>query len=250
MRIIDILVCPVASADICGFLKVLITEHHDQFVTLYTEDAMIPKFHYLLHYPEQILQIGPMLRSWTMRHEAKLNIFKRASRIGNFKNIALSLASRHQRLLCYELSTGKLLQSPIECGPCPDPSLLGGEPEHLQESLRTAIPGLSNEIFLTRPTWVKKSELTYKQSNCYVIIGSDELNSTFGRVDVLGGDLCILLVTLCIVDYFDDHFHAYVIHPSPNQSYICTDALREPCILHVHRRTGNLYIYLKHYFCV
>ena len=59
-KIIDILACPVASADLCGSLKVLILEHHREFVSLYSEDAMIPKFHYLVHYPEQIFRVGPM----------------------------------------------------------------------------------------------------------------------------------------------------------------------------------------------
>ena len=54
----------------------------------------------------------------------------------------------------------------------------------------------------------------------------------------------------CIVEYFDDHFHAYVIHQSPDKCYVCTDTLRESCILHMHKRTGNLYVYLKHYFSV
>ena len=108
-KIIDILTSPVASADLCGSLKVLIDDHHCEYIRIYSEESVIPKFHYLVHYPEQILRVGPMQRTCTMRHEAKLNMFKRASRPGNFKNIALSLAFRHQRLLCYELSAGRLL---------------------------------------------------------------------------------------------------------------------------------------------
>lgn len=58
MKIIDILACPVSSADLCGSLKVLILEHHHEFVSLYSEDVMIPKFHYLVHYSEQIFRVG------------------------------------------------------------------------------------------------------------------------------------------------------------------------------------------------
>ncbi len=47
-KIVDILACPVASTDLCGSLKVHIFEHHSEFVTLYSESAMIPKFHYLV----------------------------------------------------------------------------------------------------------------------------------------------------------------------------------------------------------
>lgn len=134
---------------------------------------MIPKFHYLVHYPEQIFRVGPMQRTWTMRHEAKLNMLKLASRLGNFKNIAMSLAFRHQRLLCYELSTGRLLDTPIEAGPCSKPTSEDSEPQHVQESLKAVIPGLNGEASLCQHTWVKKDGLNFKQSNCYVIIGTD-----------------------------------------------------------------------------
>ena len=58
-----------------------------------------------------MLQMGPMVRSWTIRHEAKLNFFKQTTGTSSFKNITLSLANHHQRLVCYEMSTGSLLRS-------------------------------------------------------------------------------------------------------------------------------------------
>lgn len=48
---------------------------------------------------------GPISRHWCMRFEAKHNYFKSlAQRVKCFKNIAKTLASRHQRLMCYYLS--------------------------------------------------------------------------------------------------------------------------------------------------
>ena len=37
--------------------------------------------------------------------------------MGNFKNLALSLASRHQSLQCYLLKVNAPLLKAIECGP-------------------------------------------------------------------------------------------------------------------------------------
>jgi len=34
----------------------------------------MPKFHYLVHFPHQIIQYGPMRNHWCMRYEAK-NVF-------------------------------------------------------------------------------------------------------------------------------------------------------------------------------
>lgn len=91
-KIIDIVLCPVVSKDICASLKLLIREHHVLFVHLYGSSALIPKMHFLVHYPDQIEAVGPMICTWTIRHEAKLNFFKQASRL---LNVSLSLAHRH-----------------------------------------------------------------------------------------------------------------------------------------------------------
>ena len=52
-----------------------------------------------------IFRFGPLSRLWCMRFEANNSYFKRLGQtIGNFKNIAKTLATRHQRLSCYHLS--------------------------------------------------------------------------------------------------------------------------------------------------
>ena len=47
---------------------------------------------------------GPLIGAWCMRYEAKNKYFKRiASTIGNFKK-EKTVASRHQRYMCYKMS--------------------------------------------------------------------------------------------------------------------------------------------------
>lgn len=140
-------------------------------------------------------------RTWTMRHEAKLNMLKLASRLGNFKNIAMSLAFRHQRLLCYELSTGRLLDTPIEAGPCSKPTSEDSEPQHVQESLKAIIPGLNGEASLCQHTWVKKDGLNFKQSNCYVIITTKHMSSTLPNTGWSPS-----LWHLCPIDWLGPYF--------------------------------------------
>ena len=55
-----------------------------------------------------------------MRFEAKHRYFKQVAKvIGNFKNIAKTLAYRHQRRMCYILSQPHLVfQDRVEAGPC------------------------------------------------------------------------------------------------------------------------------------
>ena len=61
-------------------------------------------------------RLGPLTTSWCMRMEAKNSYFKNISRQGNFKNIALSVARRHQKLMCAILNDadffGKMIIKP------------------------------------------------------------------------------------------------------------------------------------------
>ena len=250
-KIVDIIMCPWSSADLCAILKMLITEHHQMFVTLYSARSVIPKLHFLLHYPEQIMNVGPMLRAWNMRNEAKLNVFKKASRLGNFKNIASSIANRHQRLLCYELSTGQLVSSPTECGPSDQPLPIQSESTHIRGALFALLPGINLDTTLVRPTWVKAEGRTIKKS-AFVIIGNDGLHPKFGRIVNLLVilDILIIEVSHCIVLFFDSHYHAYSVVHSENKSFLRFIDLPDKSILHAHKKDDSLYIYLKYYFHV
>ena len=71
--IIEITLSPVLTETHCSLLKLLIEEHHSKFVSIYGSGSLIPKMHFLVHYPEQIRLLGPLVHTWTMCYEAKLN---------------------------------------------------------------------------------------------------------------------------------------------------------------------------------
>ena len=250
-KILDILMCPWSSPDLCAYLQVLIREHHSSFIHVYSENLVTPKFHFLHHYPNQICQVGPMLRSWTMRHEAKLLFFKRVARIGNFKNIAYSLAHRHQRLLCWELSSGKLLEDSLECSPSQKMNEYANEPISVQSNLSTLFTSatLNEHVIISRPVWAKRNGSLIKKG-AYLLIGSDSLHPIFGKVEelivILG--VLVLLVHITRTQYFDEHYHAYVVNVTSEQSYILFDKLINFSVLHAHRKDSLLFIYLKYLF--
>ena len=48
---------------------------------------------------------GPLVRNWCMRYEAKHKYFKKtAQNLGNFTNIGKTVATRHQRYMCYKMT--------------------------------------------------------------------------------------------------------------------------------------------------
>lgn len=249
-KIIDIVLCPVVTRNLCSSLKLLIREHHNLFTSLYGYNSYIPKFHFLVHYPEQMELLGPMVRTWTIRHEAKLNFFKRVSCLANFKNVAFSMANRHQRWMCYELASGSLVRVPFECGPArcgTGLTLVKDETKNIQDSLISVIPQISLESSIFRPRWVQQNGTMYQNNNVYLITGSDGLDPIFSRLDdlmVVGGDLVVFVTSLCEVVYFDSHYHAYVISVTSHQSLLTN--LLDHNVYHSHRSSGLTYLTLRY----
>ena len=64
---------------------------------------------------------------------------------------------------------------------------------------------------------------------------------------VIGGDMVLFCVRNCNVRYFDDHYHAYVVDHTSQQSL--TVELLDRNVYHAHVMSDNLsYITLNHSF--
>ena len=70
---------PAITADQIAYLNVLIEEYIQSRVELFPDHPLKPKHHYLCHYPELILQFGPLIRLWTLRFESKYTFFKQCA---------------------------------------------------------------------------------------------------------------------------------------------------------------------------
>lgn len=249
-RIIEIIFSPVLTEAHCSSLKLLIEDHHCKFVCLYGYDSLIPKMHFLIHYPEQIKLLGPMVHTWTMRYEAKLNFFKQSSRYSNFKNIAYSVAASHQRWICYQRASGSLVERTCEYGPLkPGTTImsLDEETSNIQQEILKILPEIDTRTMVFQPTWIHKDGVLYKNNNAYLVIGSDGLDPLFGRLDevIVVGNNPVFMITKCNVLYFDSHFHAYVIKIGIERSYLCNVTHKN--VYHAHMLSdGLLYITLKH----
>ena len=239
----------------CAVLKNLIEEHHTMFIELYQEWTVIPKMHYMTHYPEQILALGPLVRAWTMRYEAKLFLLKSAGRVSNFKNITQTISSRHQRWACYELSSGGALSSAVECGPASISTPLYSESAALKEKIANLAPGISEDTLVSRVAWTKVHGITYKPRDAYVIcfVSNKHLAEptlSFGRIEevlVVSSDLVLFLATMYKSQYYDDHFHAYVVERSSEQCIVSQTSILDPVILHSRTVCNNLFIAPLHF---
>ena len=57
LQIVDIIFSPMLSQGLCVSLKHLIVEHHKLFKLLFPQKKLLPKHHFLIHYPRCIQKI-------------------------------------------------------------------------------------------------------------------------------------------------------------------------------------------------
>jgi hypothetical protein len=104
LKILLLSISPVTSSKTVQSLEVLIAAHNSNFIDLYEDETFRPKMHFMVHYPDQILNFGPLRNHWCMRNEAKNGFFK-MKRWFNFKNLPKSLAFYHQQWMCLQMTS-------------------------------------------------------------------------------------------------------------------------------------------------
>lgn len=113
--IVDLVVCPVHTNESIAYLETKISEHRHKYCTLFPERKLLPKQHYLEHYPALILLFGPLVSFWTLRFESKHSYFKQVVRHTNcFKNITLSLATKHQLMIGHTIFSSSCEKNALE----------------------------------------------------------------------------------------------------------------------------------------
>nr|XP_023659142.1 uncharacterized protein LOC111839439 isoform X1 [Paramormyrops kingsleyae] len=102
-KICDIIFAPVVTKALAVFLKQLVIDHHTLFKNIYPNRNLIPKHHFMVHYPSMMTLFGPLSKLWCMRFEAKHHPLKQqAHTVCNFKNISKSLAHKYQIQQMYQ----------------------------------------------------------------------------------------------------------------------------------------------------
>lgn len=99
-------------------LELDIENYLKNFKKHYPTNRIIPKQHFLIHYPSTIRKFGPPRSYSTIRFEAKHSYFKQVNNAThNHINLLKSLAYRHQYLQVYHLSSSSYFK-PNELGSC------------------------------------------------------------------------------------------------------------------------------------
>ena len=231
IKICQIALSPVIAFDTVPYLKVLVEEKLQLYSRLYPTSTMKLKMHHMVHYPSQMERFGPLIHSWTMRHEAKLSFIKRSSRRGNFKNIVKTVVKHHQLWFCYQLNCeSHLLYPEPQLSPKGRVSCLSQQSEDIRSQLLAADPSIAGGSDLKHHTWLKIQSSTYKLG-MFVLLERHDMSPKFGQVkDIVHIQECKRL--FFIVDVYEGysfctHYNAFCVRNTTSVRVIDIHSLQD-----------------------
>jgi len=179
-EVVDLICAPAISNGQIAYLRVLIDEYLHCRIQTFPDNPLKPKHHYVSHYPELIIQFGPLIRLWTLRFESKHTYFKQCMRkLRNFKNPCSTLAERHQLLQAF-LSAGTFFP------PCV--SVERGTQFFSDDYNDVIIEAVAHHNFESTNTLIA-NEVTVKgtkyKKNMLIVIDDDDEGFVTGKIKVV-----------------------------------------------------------------
>lgn len=102
--IVELVVSTKFSEETLGYLESKIAEHRKLLTETFPDFNIRPNHHFVDHYPHLIRCFGPLVDLWTIRFEAKHSYFKKVVHdTHNFKNLLLTLGTKHQQMFAHFL---------------------------------------------------------------------------------------------------------------------------------------------------
>lgn len=213
LRICAIAQSPIITQDTIEYLRILIEEKLRHFKQVYPNVKLLPKHHYMVHYPSQMERMGPLVHSWTMRHEAKLSFVKRVSHQSNFKNICKTVAMKHQFWMCYQHQTNPhIFLAHTSFSPKCKVCHLYSEDNCVQNEFIRVIPSISMDSEIKHFEWVQVQN-SHLQKGSFIMLKFDIDRPTFCKVvDILCFESTLLIYgQMYVGEVFNSHYNAFCI---------------------------------------
>lgn len=210
--IAELVVAPEHTDESIAYLESKITDHRQKYQELFPDVQLLPKHHYLEHYPELIRKFGPLEALWTMRFEAKHSFFKQVARHTNcFKNIPLSLAAKHQLVISYHLSSSTYEKPSLKVtniSTVPVDVLK----QEIAQSIEQIYPG-TTEVHFSK--YVSSKGLTFRKG---MIVAHGSTSGLPDFSEIL--QICVVQDRLYFIvkrlsGWYREHFRAFELSASP-----------------------------------
>ena len=195
-------------------LQYIIKYHLELFSELFPNERVKPKQHYLIHYPRCIRMVGPLVRFWAMRFEAKHNFFRRLSHIVcNFKNICKTIAYRHQYAQCYRFYKNSSLNDGTLVIGKGSVTLLANNTgcKEIKKACGGSV-GLYEDIYVAK--WIKVHGTLYKPSMfLFVDVDTDGSLPIFAKIlnIIVVCEQAYFVVDVAKTKFFSQHLNAYAV---------------------------------------
>jgi hypothetical protein len=247
LDVADVIFAPTVTQGLCSFLSHLIDDHHSYFIELFEADKrLLPKHHFLVHYPSCMLKLGPPIRYWCMRFEARHRFFKESARLSHgYKNICQTLANRFQLSLAGLLMNPGSQTSHNQVGPCKDVLVCSFDDDYAEVICGAMNVCRQDTIFVAK--WANVGHYTIMRQ-AVVVIDVLEGEPHFGIVEKLLAlaDKIFLVVEMLVTTEYDDHFHSYVVKRLDRRKPVCVALhnLKDHIPLQYHHMTyeGNSFM--------
>lgn len=175
-QIMDIICAPEVYIKELDMLTVLIAEYLEIRKSLFPAQSLKNKHHHMIHYPRLISEAGPLSRFWCLRFEAKHQRPKKLMHMtGNFKNVAKSIAMRHQLDFAYVLmrrSSELLAYKKLVVGP--------GSVTKLQEFqdgsvVNDVLGNIGMHCEILHAKWIEFNGVRYKPGFCVLTAVQEDI---------------------------------------------------------------------------
>lgn len=213
-NIVELVVCPVHNSDSVAYLESKILDHHQRYKEVCPDRRPLPKHHFLAHYPSIIRHFGPLALLWTIRFEAKHTFFKKVARHTNcFKNITLSLSTKHQLMIGHYMHSSGCSKATFEVSrvSAVPVELLKREIAHClaEKYPDTAVVSLAQSVSVAG---------IYYRKGMLIVHGS--LGGLPEFAEIL--QMCILADSLVFIvkklsSWYTEHYGSFKIDPSPKE---------------------------------
>ena len=245
--IIEFVCAPKITVLQVGHLQLLIKDYLQEIKELLPE-TLIPKHHFLAHYPELILLFGPLIRLFTLRFESKHMFFKEVVRsCKNFINITYTLAKKYMCRFAYDHSSEII--SPVLV--YNSSSCQKAYRNCLTENQRATFPKDFKFEETECVEWATFKGIKYQTQDVLVIGSDDGVHLNVGCIDkiIVAGEekLLFLLEQRTAINSFNGYYHVKK-NPASVQTHTLKhlDDLPDYYPLPLYDFSGKECISLKH----
>ena len=244
--ITELVVAPIHTEESICYLDTLISEHRHRLLEVFPDQKLIPKHHFLEHYPDLIRGYGPLVSLWTMRFEAKHSFFKQVIRhTKSFRNVLMSLASKHQMMMAY-ISQGNALK-PAVCVTKISSLPLDILDTGIQQSFKAVYP-TQTSVNLTNVAILHGTKYAAGMVLPYGSTGGISDFVMISQIVIVDGSVSFIVKMLN--SWYDEHFRAFMLDHSWKMTLVQQSELGDTYPLTAYFVEGKLMVTLKrHIIC-